>query len=114
MMAQPVIAGRYEETRVTDEEEGGSILGGLAEAAESYVDAAGNVVGAAVDLEQAWAGAVVGGIGHVDAGLLRAVGADDLADDIRDGSDIVQDWGSENLSEAGSELSQAGEEIWGG
>jgi hypothetical protein len=113
-MTRPVIAGRYEETGVTDEEEGGSILGGLAEAAESYVDVAGNVVGAAVDLEQAYAEAVVGGIAHVDAGLLRAVGADGLADDIQEGADKLEDYASENLSEAGSELSQAGEDVWGG
>ena len=99
---------------MTDEEEGGSILGGLAEAAESYVDAAGSVAGAAVDGYQAYVEGVVGGAAHVEAGLLRAVGADGLADDIQSGADNIQDYASENLSEAGSELSQAGEDVWGG
>jgi hypothetical protein len=114
MMARPVIAGRYEETRVTDEEEGGSIFGGLGEAAGAAWDAGENVAGAAVDGYEAYAGAVVGGIAHVDAGVARAVGADGLADEIQDGANVIQDEASANLSEAGSELSQAGEDVWGG
>jgi hypothetical protein len=96
------------------EEEGGSIFGGLGEAAEAAWDAGVNVAGAAVDMGQAYGEAVLGGAAHVDAGLLRAVGADELAGQIQEGADILQDYAAENVAEAGAELNQAGEDVWGG
>ena len=99
---------------MTDEEEGGSILGGLADAAEAYVDATANVAGAAVDGYEAYAGTVMGAVGHVEAGVVRAVGADGVADDMDRGADMFHEEAAANLSEAGGELSQAGEDVWGG
>jgi hypothetical protein len=113
MIAQPAIAGRSKEKRVS-EEEGGSILGGLAEAAESYVDMTANLGGAAVDIGQAYGQDVMAAIGHVDAGFVRAVGADDVADRIDRGADGSEQDARNNIAEASQELSQAGEDIWGG
>jgi hypothetical protein len=112
MMAQPATVGRHEETTLS-EEEGGSIFGGLGEAAEAAWDAGVNVGGAAIDLAQAGGEAVLGGVAHVEAGALRAVGADGLADDIQSGADVLQDYAAENVAEAGAELNQAGEDVWG-
>jgi hypothetical protein len=74
MMAEPVIAGVHEESDMGDEE-GGSILGGLGEMAGAAWDATVNVTGAAVDMAEAGGEAVLGAAAHVDAGILRAVGA---------------------------------------
>jgi hypothetical protein len=112
MMAEPVIAGVHEESDMGDEE-GGSILGGLGEMAGAAWDATVNVTGAAVDMAEAGGEAVLGAAAHVDAGILRAVGADELAGQIQTGADMLQDYAAANVSEAGGELAQAGQNIWG-
>jgi len=112
-MARPAIADRCKEKRVS-EEEGGSIFGGLAEAGEAFVDMTANLGGAAVDIGQAYGQDVFAAAGHVEAGIVRAVGADETADRMDGGADLYEQDASNNLSDARQELSEAGEDIWGG
>ena len=56
---------------------------------------------------------MLGGAAHVDAGLLDAVGADGLAADIRDGANNLQDYASQDLSNAGDSLSSASDDVFG-
>ena len=90
----------------------GSLISSGWDAIEHGLNAVGDAAAAAGYASAAVGEAVLGGAAHVDAGLLDAVGADELASDIRSGANTLQDMASANLDEAGNQLSSAADEIY--
>ena len=102
------------------DEEGGSVLGELGNAADAVwnagaaaADAAWNAGGAAIDAAQG-AGEVVGeGFVGIAAGAAYAVQADETAASLRDTQNEIIDAAQSNFDQAGAEMDQAGEDVWG-
>lgn len=100
---------------MTDEtpEANASVVSGAWDMLSSAADAAVDTATAAAYASGAASEAVLGGIAHVDAGILDAVGADGLAADVRTGANMFQDDASQDLSTAGDHLSAASDEVFG-
>ena len=79
----------------------------------SATEAVGDVAMAGVYATGAIAEAEVGAIGHIDAGIMDAVGADEVAAGIRDESNKVQDDAGSDWDRAGNALAEAGEDVFG-
>lgn len=100
---------------MTDEtpEANASVVSGAWDMLSSAADAAVDTATAAAYASGASTEAVIGGIGHVEAGLADAVGAEGLAADLREGSNMFQDDASRDLSNAGDSLSAASDDVFG-
>jgi hypothetical protein len=55
----------------------------------------------------------VGGAAHLDAGILDAVGADETGASFREAGNAYQDAASYFLGEAGKELGEAKDDVFG-
>ena len=105
---------------MSEEEGGGSVFDELGNAGEAVWNAAGaagdaawNAGGAAVDGAQFVGELAAGGFVGMAAGAAYAVQADETAASLRETQNEVIDAADANYKEAGEELNQAGEDIWG-
>jgi hypothetical protein len=103
----------YDDESGSTPEAEASVASGAWDMLSSAASAAVNTVEAAASLSVAGSEAVLGAAAHVDAGLLEAVGAEGLAADIRDGANVLQNYASQDLSNAGDSLSDASDDVFG-
>ena len=92
---------------------GDSIVGGLEEMAGAAVDYVEDSAEGTLDLVTAGGAAAEHFLGHVDAGILRAVGADETAQRWDRYSDESAADAARYLDEANSEAEQARDDVWG-
>jgi hypothetical protein len=103
----------YDDESGSAPEADASVVSGAWDMLSSAADAAVDTATAAAYASGASTEAVIGAIGHVEAGLADAVGAEGFASDLREGSNVYQEEAGSNWDKAGNALSDASDDVFG-
>lgn len=91
-----------------------SLIGGAGDVVKSGLSAIGHGGVAVLDAAAGGADMLMGGVAHMGAGFLDAVGARGAAGEVRKAANTIQDAGAFNFQQAGKELGEAKDDILGG